>query len=210
MYIPSAFRADDRAALRDLIERHGFGTLVTVIDGAPFATHLPFVLDRGRGVLLGHVARANPHWRAFDGAAEALVIFQGPHAYVSPSWYATGPAVPTWNYAAVHVYGTFESVEDPAELLGIVRDTVRVYEAAMPRPWQLDEASAYSRGMLRQIVGFRVRVGRIEGKWKLNQNHPEERRRKVVRALEQIAGDDAREVAALMREQLDGRPGERP
>ena len=84
MYIPTHFRADDQAALYDLIERHSFGTLVSVLDGVPFASHLPILLDRDRGVLLGHVARANPHWHALDGSAEALVIFQGPHAYVSP------------------------------------------------------------------------------------------------------------------------------
>ena len=211
MYIPTHFAQTDPAALFAFIRRHSFGLLCTVRDGEPFASHLPFLLRaEGEAVRLdGHMARANPQWPGAHGQP-ALVVFSGPHAYVSPSWYEAENVVPTWNYAAVHVYGTFESVEDPAELLGIVRDTVRVYDAAMPRPWQLDEASAYSRGMLRQIVGFRVRVGRIEGKWKLNQNHPEERRRKVVRALEQIAGDDAREVAALMREQLDGRPGERP
>jgi len=212
MYIPQAFAEADQGKLHGFIEAHSFGLLVSAHEGGPFASHLPFLLERDagpHGTLVGHMARANPQWRHTDGRP-VLAVFSGPHAYVSPSWYEAENVVPTWNYAAVHVYGTFESVEDPAELLGIVRDTVRVYEAAMPRPWQLDEASAYSRGMLRQIVGFRVRVGRIEGKWKLNQNHPEERRRKVVRALEQIAGDDAREVAALMREQLDGRPGERP
>src|SRR5437899_3081762 len=128
MYIPTAFRADDRAALYDLIERHGFGTLVTVIDGLPFATHLPFLIDRERGVLLGHVARANPHGRALDGPGESLAIFQGPHGYVSPSWYLTAPAVPTWNYAAVHVYGVPRPF-DEARLLDLLARLVRKYES---------------------------------------------------------------------------------
>jgi transcriptional regulator len=211
MYIPTHFAQTDSATLFEFIRRHSFGLLCTVRDGEPFASHLPFLLrTEGEAIRLdGHMARANPQWRG-AGGQQVLVVFSGPHAYVSPTLYETENVVPTWNYAAVHVYGTFETVEDSAELLGIVRDTVNLYEAAMPRPWRVDEASNYVRGMLRQIVGFRVRVGRVEGKWKLNQNHPEERRRKVVRALEQSAGEDARGIAALMREQLDGNPRERP
>src|SRR5262245_59726970 len=128
MYIPTAFRAKDRAALYDLIERHGFGTLVTIVDGSPFATHLPLVLDRTRDVLLGHVARANPHWHTMNGPSEALVIFQGPHAYVSPSWYTTAPAVPTWNYAAVHVYGV-PRLLDEAGLIDLLGRLVDQYES---------------------------------------------------------------------------------
>ncbi len=105
MYIPAAFAVKDEAILFDFIDRHSFATLVSTIDDVPFATHLPVLLDRARNRLLGHVAYANPHWRCFDGVREVLIIFQGPHAYVSPSWYVETPAVPTWNYAAVHVYG---------------------------------------------------------------------------------------------------------
>ena len=196
MYIPSAFRADDRAALYELIERHGFGTLVTVLDGAPFATHLPFVLDRGRGVLLGHVARANPHWRAFDGAAEALVIFQGPHAYVSPSWYATAPAVPTWNYAAVHVYGV-PRLLDEAELRDLLDRLVSRYEAGRERPWTMDLPPDYLRKMLQAIIGFEVPIERIEGKFKLNQNRSSEDRAGVIAALS-AGGAEERALAEFM------------
>ena len=157
MYIPTAFRADDRAALFDLIGRHAFGTLVTVIDGAPFATHLPFLLDRERGVLLGHVARANRHWKALDGSAESLVIFQGPHGYVSPSWYATAPAVPTWNYAAVHVYGV-PRLLDESGLLDLLGRLVAKYESGRERPWTMDLPADYRRKMLLGIVGFEVKV----------------------------------------------------
>jgi transcriptional regulator len=181
MYIPTAFRAADRAALYDLIERHGFGTLVTVRDGAPFATHLPFLLDRGRGVLLGHVARANPHAAALAGA-EALVIFRGPHAYVSPSWYATAPAVPTWNYAAVHVYGTASLLDEP-RLTDLLERLVRQYESGRPRPWAMDLPADYRQKMLRGIVGFEVPLSRVEGKFKLNQNRPAEDRAGVIEAL---------------------------
>jgi transcriptional regulator len=196
MYVPNAFRADDRAALYDLIERYGFGTLVSVLDGAPFATHLPILLDRGRGVLLGHVARANPHGRALGNAAEALLIFQGPHAYVSPSWYATAPAVPTWNYAAVHVYGV-PRLLDEAELRDLLDRLVSRYEAGRERPWTMDLPPDYLRKMLQAIIGFEVPIERIEGKFKLNQNRSSEDRAGVVQALR--AGDAGeRELAEFM------------
>lgn len=182
MYIPTAFRADDRDALYDLIDRHGFGTLVTVPDGTPFATHLPFVLDRARGVLLGHVARANPHADALAGA-EALVVFQGPHAYVSPSWYATGPAVPTWNYAAVHVYGTASLLDEPS-LIDLLDRLEKQYESGRERPWTMDGLPPdFLRKLVRGIVGFAVPLSRVEGKFKLNQNRPAEDRSGVISAL---------------------------
>jgi transcriptional regulator len=195
MYIPTAFRADDRAALYDLIDRHGFGTLVTVLDGAPFATHLPFLLDRARGVLLGHVARANPHAAALAGA-EALAIFQGPHAYVSPSWYTTGPAVPTWNYAAVHVYGTASLLDEP-RLLDLLHRLVGQYESGRQRPWAMDLPADYRQKMLRGIVGFEVPLGRVEGKFKLSQNRPAEDRAGVIGALA-AGGAEERALAEFM------------
>jgi transcriptional regulator len=193
MYIPTAFRADDRAALYDLIDRNGFATLVTAVDGAPFATHLPLLLDRDRGVLLGHVARANPHWRALDGSAESLVIFQGPHAYVSPSWYATSPAVPTWNYVSVHVYGV-PRLLDEAGLRDMLGRLVSQYESGRERPWTMDQPADYLRKMLQGIVGIAVPVTRIEGKFKLSQNRSAEDRAGVIGALR--AGDAGEQALA--------------
>src|SRR3954452_8558287 len=179
MYVPPHFAEHDLGKLHDFIEAHGFGLLVTQADGLPFASHLPFLLDRTagpHGTLVGHVARANPQWREAAGQT-ALAVFSGPHAYVSPTWYEAEQVVPTWNYAAVHAYGRVEVVEDKGALLEIVQKSVRVYERAMPRPWSFDPASPFV-GLLAQIVGFRIEVERIEGKWKLNQNHPAERRQK--------------------------------
>jgi transcriptional regulator len=197
MYIPTAFRADDRSALYDLIDRHGFGTLVSVIDGTPFATHLPLLLDRGRGVLLGHVARANPHWHALAGSAEALAIFHGPHAYVSPSWYAPAPAVPTWNYAAVHVYGT-PRLLDEAGLRDLVGRLVEQYESGRARPWTMDLPEDYMGKMLRAIVGFEIPIERIEGKFKLSQNRSTEDRAGVIAALAAGSAEE-RALAEFMK-----------
>jgi transcriptional regulator len=201
MYIPTAFAETDRTTLHDFIERHSFGLLVSSVDGLPFATHLPFLLDRAagpHGALVGHMARANPQWQKANDQT-VLAIFSGPHAYISPTWYEAEQVVPTWNYTAVHAYGRLQIVEDQGAMLDIVRAMVGVYEQAMPRPWSFDPSSTFAQRMLAQIVGFRIEIEKIEGKWKLNQNHPVERRRKVVRALRQQSDDNAQGVADLMQ-----------
>lgn len=201
MYVPSAFAVADPDTLFAFIERHSFALLVSPVGGVPFASHLPFLLDRTagpHGTLIGHMARANPHWKEL-GHSTALVVFSGPHAYVSPTWYEAENTVPTWNYTAVHAYGRATIVEDPDVLLEIVRRMVAVYEAGMPQPWEFDTTGPIVGRLLGQIVGFRIEIERLEGKWKLNQNHPAERRDKVIRALEGQGGGDAAAVAALMR-----------
>ena len=206
MYIPQAFAEADQGKLHGFIEAHSFGLLVSAHEGGPFASHLPFLLERDagpHGTLVGHMARANPQWRHADGRP-VLAVFSGPHAYVSPAWYEAEDVVPTWNYVTVHATGVFRAVHDRDALLGIVRDTVAVHEGGRPRPWTLDVSGEFLDRMLKGIVGFRIEVGRLEGKWKLNQNHPEERRRKVVRALEQAGDQQAREIARLMAEMLEG------
>lgn len=200
MYIPAAFAETDLTKLHDFIEQNSFGLLVSQADGPPFATHLPFLLDRStgpQGTLVGHMARANPQWRE-AGEQTALAIFSGPHAYISPTWYEAEEVVPTWNYTAVHAYGRVEVIEDEGSLLGIVERSVRIYEQAMPQPWSFDGSSTFVKRLLAQIVGFRIEVEKIEGKWKLNQNHPVERRQNVVRALQQRGDENALAVAALM------------
>jgi transcriptional regulator len=187
MYIPAAFAESDLTRLHDFIEQHSFGLFVSQFDGLPFATHLPLLLQRttGRhGTLIGHLARANPQWQQAGGQT-GLAIFSGPHAYISPTWYEAEQVVPTWNYTAVHAYGHVQIIEDEAALLEIVRRFVQVYEKSMPRPWSFDPSSTFAERMLAQIVGFQIEIEKIEGKWKLNQNHPAERRQKVVRALRQ-------------------------
>ncbi|MDY3554533.1 FMN-binding negative transcriptional regulator [Gemmata sp. JC717] len=204
MYTPPHFAEDDRDALHDLIERYSFGLLVSRVAGEPFATHLPFLLDRTagpHGTLVGHMARANPHWHDLT-AEPVLAVFSGPHAYISPAWYETEHAVPTWNYVAVHATGRAALVEDHTELLDIVRRSVSYYEAARPNPWALNESGPFVERLLPQIVGFRIEIERLEGKKKLSQNHPRERREKVIQALELDGSADGAAVAALMRDTL--------
>jgi transcriptional regulator len=205
MYVPPAFAETDEAKLHEFVASYSFGLLVSTHGGEPFATHLPFLLDRAagpHGTLLGHMARANPHWHGLEGQ-EALAVFSGPHTYISPAWYASENVVPTWNYVAVHAYGTCRLVEDPAALADILAATVATYERPMPRPWSIDTSSDFFQKLARTVVGFRMEIRRLEGKWKLNQNHPQERRERVIRVLEQSDDRDAQEIARLMAE----RPG---
>ena len=207
MYVPAAFAEADLTKLHEFIEQHSFGLLVSEVDGLPFASHLPFLLDRSggpNGALVAHMARANPQWRDASGQT-ALAIFSGPHAYISPTWYEAVHVVPTWNYTAVHAYGRVEVVEDEGGLLEIVQRTVRFYEQAMPQHWTFGDTGTYAERMLGQIVGFRIEIERIEGKWKLNQNHAVERRRKVAWALSEQGGENSTAIAALINQSLEER-----
>jgi transcriptional regulator len=204
MHIPTAFAETDLTKLHAFIEQNSFGLLVSQVEGLAFATHLPFLLERPNGphgTLVGHMARANPQWREAGGQT-ALAIFSGPHAYISPTWYEAEQVVPTWNYTAVHAYGRVEVIENEGALLDIVERSVRVYEQTMPRPWSFDLSSTFVKRLVTQIVGFRIEVNKIEGKWKLNQNHPVERRQKVVRALHQQGGENAQAIASVMQAML--------
>ena len=149
-------------------------------------------------MLWGHCAKPNPQWRHLQARPRAVATFLGPHAYMSPSVYADLTRVPTWNYLAVHAYGALQLVEDREGLHDILTRLVSVYERGMPEPWSYDESDPDIDMMLKAIVGFRIELSRLEGKAKLNQNHPEERRRKVIRALEAQTDDDSRAIARLM------------
>ena len=200
MYIPAAFAEPDLATLHDFIEAHSFGMLVTQVEGQPFVSHLPFLLDRSagpRGALIGHMARANPQWQSM-ALQIALAVFSGPHAYISPAWYEAENVVPTWNYIAVHAYGVPALIEDGPELLSIVEQSVQLFERSRSHPWVFEHPSVFVERLLEQIVGFRIPIDKIEGKWKLNQNHPVERRRKVAAALNQRGDENSREIATAM------------
>jgi transcriptional regulator len=173
------------------------------VDEVPFASHLPFLVepDAGsNGYLWGHMARANPHWPTLAG--EVLVIFPGPHAYISPAWYEEDNTVPTWNYIAVHVYGKITLTHAPDELRKIVEDSVHYYESNRPKPWVLDSSADYVSKMLKGIVGFKIEITHLEGKWKLNQNHSAARQRRVANALKQLSDQASQEIANLMAERL--------
>jgi len=178
MYVPDQFREDDVAEMHALIRAAPFATLVTSGANGLTATHLPTVLKADpspSGTIEGHLARPNDQWKTADAEMEALAIFTGPNAYIHPGWYPTkaetGKAVPTWNYAAVHAYGKLEVISDPEWLKAHVSDLSNQQERAFPEPWSIDAApEAYIAVMLRGIVGVRLVINRLEGKWKMSQN----------------------------------------
>jgi transcriptional regulator len=210
MYVPAPFDASDPGWCHALIRSESFGILVgTGEDGVPFATHLPFLLDAARGpkgTLLGHVARANPQWRAFAGGRPALAVFLGPHAYVSPSAYEVHPSVPTWNYVAVHAYGVPRVVDDDPGVRAFLAALVREFEPAGPEAWSIETLPEdYLAKMMRGIVVFQLPIDRLEGKAKLSQNRGATDRAGVRRALATRGDHLAGAVAALMAEREPGR-----
>jgi len=205
MYTPPAFVEDDPSALRQLIREARLSSLVTATAEGLIATPLPLILDENEGehgVLYGHVARANPQWR-LPAAGEALVIFSGPDAYVSPSWYASkrehGKVVPTWNYVAVHAYGQVEFFEDEGRLQDVVTRLTNLHEQPRAEPWAVTDAPAqFIRSQLKGIVGLRLPIARIEGKRKMSQNRPEADRVGVAEGLTESDRLTDRIVAQLI------------
>lgn len=202
LYTPPHFKAGDPAAVARLIEDHPFATLITADDPEPAVSHLPLLMETGsgaHGTLLGHFARANPHWRQAQHR-ESVAIFHGPHAYVSPSWYAEpAKAVPTWNYATVHVLGTLEVIADPLEARAVLDRLVQRFEAGRDAPWTLALGERERDAMIGAIVAFRMPVRRVDAKFKLSQNRSSADRVRVIEALAAEPWPEAHATADWMR-----------
>lgn len=206
MYQPSYHREDRLEVQHQLIRGYPLGTLVTLGRGGLNANLIPFILDATaspKGVLKAHVARANPLWQDYDPSQEALVIFQGPQCYVSPSHYAskkqTGKVVPTWNYVCVQAYGRLKVIEEPAWLLGQLRALTQIHEADQPRPWTIEDAPAdFITALLNAIIGIEIDINRAEGKWKLSQNRSASDRESLIEALRMADDENASAIASLM------------
>ena len=206
MYIPEYHRPKDHAVVRAFMKENPFAIVVSSDENSPFATHVPVLVSEAEGIihLRGHVARANPHWKMLEAGRETLVIFHGPHAYVSPSLYESRASVPTWNYAAVHAYGRARIITEPARLTEILVETITSFEQAYLEQWQnLNEG--FRTKMLSQIVGFEIPVDRLEAKFKLSQNRPRTDQARVIQALESSTDSTVSAVARLMKEQGLGR-----
>lgn len=210
MYSPKAHEETRKEVLHQLINTHPLGCLVTLGTDGLVANHIPMLLDPNAGefgVLKGHVARANPVWQQFSEDVESLAIFQGPQAYVSPTWYPskhqTGKAVPTWNYAVVHAHGKPRAIEDRDWLLALVTELSNVHEAAQALPWKVSDAPQdYMERMLEMIVGFEIPISKLVGKWKLSQNRPQADRLGVAAGLQSQPGEEPRAVAAMVLKSL--------
>ena len=202
MYIPEFNRVRDHADTVSFVQANPFAILVSASDAGPFATHLP-ILARdadNRMVLHGHMAKANPHWGLLQAGQESLAIFHGPHAYIFPSLYESRESVPTWNYAAVHVYGHACVVTEPEQLLEEVRKIIHAFDPAYFAQWS-SLSDNFRYGMLKQIVGFEMVATRIEAKFKISQNRSEQDQAAVVASLGQSSDSAASGVARLMQKQ---------
>jgi len=204
MYIPKHFEEPNVSVMQDLIRAQPLATLVTMGAGVLTANHIPLIFSpepAPYGTLLGHVARANSIWKDLASGTEALALFHGPEAYISPSWYATkqesGKVVPTWNYAVVHAYGALRVMDDPAWVRAQLELLTTQSEATMPAPWAVTDAPAeYIEKLIHAIVGIEIVVTRLLGKWKVSQNQPPENRAGVIAGLETL---NASEMAGLVK-----------
>jgi transcriptional regulator len=202
LYVPAAFAVDDRAAIRRLVHDHPFATLITPVAPEPWVSHIPLLLtdaDQGEGTLIGHFARANPHWQhARD--VDSIAIFHGPHAYVSPSWYeAPAQAVPTWNFSAIHAHGPLETFDDAAKTRGVLDALIERFEGNRPAPWKLALPERQRDAMIGAIVGFAMPIRRLEAKFKLSQNRSRDDRVRVIAALQTEGYSEATQTAAWMQ-----------
>ena len=201
MYIPTLFKESRPEVLESFIAKHAFATLLTSSEKGIEGSHLPFIYYSERGIhghLVGHMAKGNQQWKQLESSDEVLVIFQGPHCYISPTWYKSELAPPTWNYAVVHVYGKPRVVVEEPALREILEKLVSTYESQQNRPWSIPWHDKRYRDMLNAIVGFEILVTRIEGKFKLSQNRPNADQQNVIDVLTNSIIDAEQKVGNLM------------
>lgn len=204
MYTPSSFRVDDSNVVAQFVRNNGFGTLVSHDGSTMHATHLPMLLDDSQTPwrFSLHMARANPQWKHLDQHQEVLLIFTGPHAYISPSWYSDPQSVPTWNYTAVHVTGRARRIQNPQHLDHLLNELIQVYERDRPEPWIYQPQQESHEKLTQAIVGIEVEAIRVEAKFKLSQNRPQDYD-SVANALRSSPDPHDQEVGILMSQVRD-------
>jgi len=199
MYIPNHYKNEDLAEVKDFLTQNSFGILVSQVDGRPWATHIPLELevdDKGNDILVGHIAKANPQWKNFKDQKEILCIFNGPHSYVSSSWYKE-EEVPTWNYIAVHIYGTLKIVDEEATLASLHK-LVDKYEKGSKKPISINDLSKKTMKQIKGIVGFHISIDEIHAAYKLSQGR-EHDHSKIIQELEDRDDAGSKRIAKLMR-----------
>ncbi len=202
MYIPEFNRQEDRATILAFMRANPFAILVSNVDGIPFATHLPLLIDEAGDqiVVQGHMAKANVHWKSMNETEESLIIFHGPHAYISPSLYENRESVPTWNYAAVHVYGEPTLFTDEESLRATLHRMIDTFESSYMTQWS-ELSEQYQSRMMKHIVGFNIKVKKLEGKFKLSQNRTKGEQARVIQSLNQSQDSNIEGVAQLMQQE---------
>ncbi|TGN20701.1 FMN-binding negative transcriptional regulator [Leptospira idonii] len=201
MFVPSAFELKDVDLIHKVMGEYSFATLISMSGESLWATHLPLLLNSDQTKLVGHIAKQNLQWKDLE-SKEVLAIFQGPHAYISPSWYETDRAVPTWNYISVHVYGKARLVSSESDLLSSLANLVKYYESEDSNYSLQNVESKYKEGLVAGIVGIEIQISRIEAKAKLSQNHSVERQKLVIQNLEKSKSENEAKIAEWMKENL--------
>lgn len=199
MYIPDIYKNENQEEINDFLQKNSFGILVNQTDGKLWATHIPLELDKnnaGEFILVGHISKENPQWKSFSSETEVLAIFSGPHSYISPSWY-DHENVPTWNYTAVHVYGTVKIIEDEALLLSL-KKLIDKYEANSENPIRMEDLSEETMSQAQGIVAFEIEIKTIEAVKKISQNRDAKNYQNIISELEKTGSPDAVAVAKMM------------
>ncbi|HEY5038926.1 MAG TPA: FMN-binding negative transcriptional regulator [bacterium] len=202
MYIPKNFEMKDPNIIRDFLNSNGFGLLISNPKDDLTATHLPFLYEAqegGKGTLYTHVARNNPQWQSLSPDKKVLTVFSGPHGYISPRWYSSIPAVPTWDYVAIHIYAYPELIEDKEKVYGLLDKTSNFYENQNGTDWKLDLTSEYYQRLTNSIVGIKLKIIEIQASFKLSQNKSSEDRNKVIVALENKGTSKSIELGELIK-----------
>lgn len=201
MYIPEYFKIEDKETIYDYIKKYSFATLFSQHNGKPYATHLPLLMNKDEHALYGHIARANKQWQDWIDQ-QILVVFQGPHCYISPSYYETNKAVPTWDYVSIHVYGKIELINEKNRVLNFLNDLVNKYEKS-DSPYNYQDLDPVSiEEMMKELVAFKLTITNIEAQAKLSQNQSIERQEFIIKHLESSDEQNDRQVADLMRKNL--------
>jgi len=202
VYIPEFNRQEDRATILAFMRANPFAILVSNVDGIPCATHLPLLIEEAGDqiIIQGHMAKANAHWKSMKETEESLIIFHGPHAYISPTLYEHRESVPTWNYAAVHVYGEPTLFTDEESLRATLHRMIDTFESSYMAQWS-ELSGEYQSRMMKHIVGFNIKVKRLEGKFKLSQNRTKGEQARVIQALNQSEDSNISGVAQLMQQE---------
>ena len=204
MYTPSSFKFNDEERIIDFVRKHSFGIFFSESEGRPEATHLPFMIrrtDNGNLQLIAHFARANKHWQRIDPNKEVLVVFHGPHAYISPAWYKEQQTVPTWNYSAVHITGTATIIHEKDTLRNMVVDLMHLHETESDGNWDPESGAETTEKLLGGITGMIIDVNHIEGKLKFNQNRSEEDQLGVINNLDEKKAPSVKEMMTELRNQ---------
>lgn len=200
MYIPELFKETDQQKITEFLKQNAFGLLITQHQGKPLATHLPleYLEKDGKAYLHGHLAKANPQWKSFEEQEQVLAVFNGPHSYVSASWYSI-EEVSTWNYVSVHIYGKLRTMAQE-ELMPMLEALMDKYESDVQRPVVMSKLSKKTLNQVYGIVGFEIEITELQAKYKMSQNRSEKDYDNIVENLEDGRGTQAAETAKLMRE----------